>query len=256
MAAQLAVLDAPVARRMPTSPTAFAAAPAPAPTPAAQARLIPLFASRPAAEADPLDAISTLSVVDRDQAVFRQGDQASAVFRLVDGVVRLYKLLPDGRRQIIGFLQAGDFFGLSLGDSHLYTAEAVTVATIKRVSRPRLDALLDSNPALRHRLMAATANELIAAQDQMLLLGRKNAQEKICSFLAGLSRRRAAQGKDPVRLHVPMSRSDMADYLGLTIETVSRTITKLKISGLIRLLDGNKIELSDPDEIASLAEGA
>ncbi|WP_207481184.1 helix-turn-helix domain-containing protein [Arenibaculum pallidiluteum] len=226
----------------------------PMPFPAAMARVLPFPSSRP--EADPLDAIATTSVVDRDIAIFHQGGSADALFRLVDGVVRIHKLLPDGRRQIVGFLQAGDFFGLAFGDTYLYTAEAVTVATVRRMSRSRVDAVMDEHPALRQRLLVVTAEELIAAQDQMLLLGRKNAVEKICSFLTMLSRRRARQGKDPARLHVPMSRADIADYLGLTIETVSRTITKLKTAGTIRLLDGNKIALCDPETVASLAEGA
>jgi CRP/FNR family transcriptional regulator len=205
--------------------------------------------------ADPLDGISTVARFDRDAAVFHQGEDADAVYRLVEGVVRLFKLLPDGRRQIVGFVQAGDLFGLPLGERRALSAEAVTAIAVRRIPRARLLALMEEDPALRLRLLGVAAEALAAAQDQMLLLGRKNAQEKICSFLGGLSRRRAAQGKDPVRLYVPMSRTDIADFLGLTIETVSRTITKLKTSGLIRMLDGNKIELLDPAALAALAEG-
>lgn len=204
---------------------------------------------------DPLDAISTVVRLDRDAAVFQQGEDTDAVYRLVEGVVRLFKLLPDGRRQIVGFVQPGDLFGLPPGERRALSAEAVTAIAVRRIPRARLQALVEEDPALRLRLLGVAAEALAAAQDQMLLLGRKNAQEKICSFLAGLSRRRAAQGKDPVRLYVPMSRTDIADFLGLTIETVSRTITKLKTSGLIRMLDGNKIELLDPAALSALAEG-
>ena len=104
--------------------------------------------------------------------------------------------------------------------------------------------------------MAITANELLAAQDQMVLLGRKSAKEKLCTFLMNLSRKAARRGLNGVRITMPMGRADIADYLGLTIETVSRTITCLKTAGLIRLLDNHKVELSDPDAIAELADAA
>jgi CRP/FNR family transcriptional regulator, anaerobic regulatory protein len=109
---------------------------------------------------------------------------------------------------------------------------------------------------VRRRLMAITANELLAAQDQMVLLGRKSAKEKLCSFLLNLSRKAARRGLNDNRITMPMGRADIADYLGLTIETVSRTITCLKTAGLIRLLDNHKVELSDPDAIAELADAA
>jgi CRP/FNR family transcriptional regulator len=210
----------------------------------------------PPPEADPLDTIAQTVAIERDRAVFHQGDRADAVYAVAGGVIRLCKLLPDGRRQIVGFVQAGDFMGLASGDSHLYTAEAVTAATVRRLPRARLEALMDEDPALRRRLMLVTARELVAAQEQMLLLGRKNAREKICSFLMALSRRRERTHGDGTRIHLPMSRTDIADYLGLTIETVSRTISRLKADRLIRLLDGNRIELIDPERIADLAEGA
>ncbi len=104
--------------------------------------------------------------------------------------------------------------------------------------------------------MAITANELLTAQDQMVLLGRKSAKEKLCTFLMNLSRKAARRGLNGTRITMPMGRADIADYLGLTIETVSRTITCLKTAGLIRLLDNHKVELSDPDAIAELADAA
>jgi CRP/FNR family transcriptional regulator len=193
-------------------------------------------------DADPLGAIADIQILQRAQAVFAEGDDASHVYCVASGMIRLYKLLPDGRRQIVGFLQAGDMMGLAVRGQYLYTAEAVTVSTVQRIPRARLDALLDRLPALVRRLHALTAGDLVAAQDQMLLLGRKTALEKVASFLLMLAKRRS----DATRcLPLPMPRGDIADYLGLTLETVSRTFTKLRTSGLIRLLDDNMVELTN-----------
>ncbi|CAO3455889.1 Transcriptional regulator, Crp/Fnr family [Azospirillum argentinense] len=213
--------------------------------------------SRPAAgfaanDADPLAAIAQFRVFDREQSIFAEGEAADAVFRVVDGMIRLYKLLPDGRRQIIGFLQAGDMVGLAFADRYLYSAEAITASTVQRIPRCQLDALLDSQPALARRLLSVTTSELVAAQDQMLLLGRKSALEKLASFLLALSRR-AGAGR---AIALPMSRCDIADHLGLTTETVSRGFTKLKTSRLIRILDGGRVELLDAEALAELAECA
>ncbi|EWY39355.1 transcriptional regulator [Skermanella stibiiresistens SB22] len=188
--------------------------------------------------------------------MFREGEHAENVFEVTSGTIRVFKLLPDGRRQIIGFVEAGDFLGLSFNDTYLYTAEAVTTAAVRRFPRRRMETLIDENPIIRRRLLAVTANELLTAQEQMVLLGRKTAKEKLCTFLLSLSRKAARRGLCDTRVSMPMGRADIADYLGLTIETVSRTITCLKTAGLIRLLDGHKIELTDLDTIAEMAEAA
>ena len=201
--------------------------------------------------ADPLAAIAQVKVYDREQAIFAEGEAADAIFRVVDGVIRLYKLLPDGRRQIIGFLQAGDMMGLAFAERYLYSAEAVTATTVQRISRAQLDDLLDAQPSLARKLLSVTTSELVAAQDQMLLLGRKTALEKLASFLLALSRRTDAARA----IALPMSRSDIADYLGLTTETVSRTFTQLKTAGAISLQEGNKVLISDMDAIYDMAEG-
>ncbi|HEV7371490.1 cyclic nucleotide-binding domain-containing protein [Arenibaculum sp.] len=253
MAAQLATPQA-----APVHRPAFATPSRPGPA-RGTATILQLPGGAPARlrpEADPIDALSQTVSVARDRAVFHQGDRADAVYVVADGVIRLCKLLPDGRRQIVGFVQAGDFMGLASGDSHLYTAEAVTAATVRRLPRARLEALMEEDAALRRRLMLVTARELVAAQEQMLLLGRKNAREKICSFLIALSRRRERTHGDGTRVHLPMSRADIADYLGLTIETVSRTISKLKADRLIRLIEGNRVDLLDRVRITDLAECA
>ncbi|WP_448207817.1 helix-turn-helix domain-containing protein [Azospirillum sp. sgz302134] len=201
--------------------------------------------------ADPLATIGHTKVLDREQAIFQEGDAADAIFRVIDGVIRLYKMLPDGRRQIIGFLQAGDMIGLAFAERYLYSAETVTAVSLQRIPRSQLDALMDAQPSLARRMLSLTTSELVAAQDQMVLLGRKTALEKLASFLLALAGR---SGKSLIA--VPMSRGDIADYLGLTTETVSRGFTKLKTAGMIRLHDNGKVELLDRDAIAGLAECA
>lgn len=188
--------------------------------------------------------------------VFAEGDAADTLYNVTVGTVKLYKLLPDGRRQITGFLLPGDFLGLSVNENYAYTAETVTPATLCRFPRRRMEALLDEFPKMQRRLFSMASNELAAAQDQMLLLGRKSAKEKICSFLLMLSQRAQRRGHKENPVHVPMSRADIADYLGLTTETVSRTFTQLKTSRVISLLEGNKVQIHDMDDLFDLAEGA
>ncbi len=174
------------------------------------------------------------------QALFHEGDPNPYVFNVVDGAVKLYRLLPDGRRQITGFLFQGDFLGLGGRGPSSFTAEALTPLNACRFRRGDFDQLLNALPALEHRLVALAGDELMAAQEQIVLLGRKTARERLASFLTRL----------------PMTRLDIADYLGLTIETVSRVFTQFKTSGLIQLLPGNDVALPDPAALKALGEGA
>ncbi|HYE52883.1 MAG TPA: cyclic nucleotide-binding domain-containing protein [Azospirillaceae bacterium] len=190
------------------------------------------------------------------QTLFSEGDPADILYNVTSGTVKLYKLMPDGRRQITGFLLPGDFVGLSVDDTYAYTAEAVTQSMLCRFPRRKMEALLEEFPKMQRRLFSMASNELAAAQDQMLLLGRKTAKEKICSFLHLLSQRAARRGHKENPVHVPMSRADIADYLGLTTETVSRTFTQLKTARVISLLEGNKVQITDMDQLLDIAEGA
>lgn len=187
--------------------------------------------------------------------IFSEDDPASYLYNVTSGTLKLYKLLPDGRRQITGFLSTGDFLGLSIDENYAYTTETVTAASVCKMQRNKLEALMDRYPKLQRRMFSMASNELAAAQDQMLVLGRKSAREKICSFMLLLSRRSAARGHTDNPVHVPMSRVDIADYLGLTTETVSRTFTQLKTSGVIQLLPNNRIKLNDMPTVYALAEG-
>ncbi len=199
-------------------------------------------------------AVSTLVRFVAGKTVFAEGDEAAGVYEVVRGTLKLYKLLSDGRRQITGFLSAGHLLGLAYGEHYLYTAEAVTEVTLCRYARARFDRLIEEVPGLARILLAATSDELRAAQDQMLLLGRKDAMEKIASFLLMMAERHSPQG-DGDEILVPMGRSDIADYLGLTTETVSRTLTRLKREGTIELPTAVRITLSDRDRLEELAAG-
>ena len=202
-----------------------------------------------------LDAIAEQLSLQADAVLVREGDPANSVFNITSGSVRLYKLLADGRRQIIGFLFAGDFIGLAAGDEYGFSAEAIEPTTACRFRKTDYQAAVRSRPALEAALLDRAMNELAAAQKQMLLLGRKTARERLASFLLDLP------GRDPMRplrdnrVRLPMTRAEMADYLGLTIETVSRELTKLKNAQVIQALSLHEIEVERPDRLQELADG-
>ena len=186
-----------------------------------------------------------------DTVVF-EADKAVNVYSLTSGLLRLSKLLPDGRRQIAGFLFPGDFLGITMEEEHAFTAEAVAPSTLCRFPRARFDEFVAANPQLERRLYAVAAHELAAARQQLVLLGRKTATERVASFLAMLAGRCSAV---PGHVDLPMSRSDMADYLGLRIETVSREISALKASRVIQLTGRQSFRIVDRVRLEQLAEG-
>lgn len=206
-------------------------------------------------ELSEFSSISTKGQVEAGQPIFDEGEPADHVFNVTEGLIKVYKLLPDGRRQVTGFLIAGDFLGLANEDTYAYCAEAVTNAKLCRFSRKKLEGMLERFPQVERQLLSVASHELAAAQEQMLLLGRKTAKEKIASFLLKLSTRCETRGLSGNPLHLPMSRNDIGDYLGLTTETVSRTFTHLKTAGTIRLLSGSRVELADRDALEEIAEG-
>lgn len=188
------------------------------------------------------------------QTLFAEGDDATGVFEVSQGILKLYKLMPDGRRQIMGFVSSDSLIGITSADSYLYTAEAVTDVGLVRYSRAQFDRLVDEVPGFARRALAVGFHELNSAQDQMLLLGRKTATEKVASFLLFLSGLQSGS-VDSDDVHVPMSRSDIADYLGLTVETVSRTLTKLKRDGVIALRNATNTKFVNRDLLEDIAAG-
>ena len=185
--------------------------------------------------------------------VVHEGEEAEAVFTVVSGMLKLYKTLPDGRQQITGFATVGDVIGLSSGQGYAYTAETVTASTVCRVPRAALQRLMERHPAVQARLLAMTSVELLAAQDQILLLGCKTAAERVSSFLLALSRRskRLADGSPSVFL--PMPKVDIGAYLGLRPETLSRVLRKLEDAGTITRLTNDRIRLDDVSALEAAA---
>lgn len=190
---------------------------------------------------------------DAGTAIFWERDPAKHVFEVVEGVLRIFKMLSDGRRVITGFLYPGDLIGISLQDRYLYSAEAVTPTKLRRFARNRFQEEIAHSPELRPQLLAHLCDEMAAAQDQMLLLARKNAEERVCSFLVNMVSRMRCQNDPQPLIEIPMTRLDMADYLGLTIETVSRTMTKLTSRGIITPSGRHNLVIRDLHELAALA---
>jgi len=170
---------------------------------------------------------------------------------IVSGTVKLTKLLPDGRQQIVGLQFAPDFLGRTYGVQTPYFAEAATDVELCSFPRKRFEEMLEEYPDLENRLFKNTLDELDSAREWMLLLGRKTAKEKIASFLCMLANRATSIGCAHTTLSefasftLPLTRSDIADYLGLTIETVSRQITRLKTDGLIEVKSNREIIVPD-----------
>lgn len=188
-----------------------------------------------------------------DTVVF-EADEAANVYSLTSGLLRLSKLLPDGRRQIAGFLFPGDFLGITMEEEHAFTAEAVSPSTLCRFSRRHFDDFIARHPLLERRLYAVAAHELAAARQQLVLLGRKTATERISSFLLMLAGRcHSLPGGSEIDF--PMSRADIGDYLGLRIETVSREISALKAARVIQLTSRQSFRIIDRKRLGQLAEG-
>ncbi|WP_323989285.1 Crp/Fnr family transcriptional regulator [Nguyenibacter sp. L1] len=199
-----------------------------------------------------------------------EGAPATDFFNVTAGNVKLFKALPDGRRQITGFAGTGHFLGLAVSDRYAFGAEAMDTVRLCRFSRTRMRQMMDDFPRLERRLLAEASNELVAAQSQMLLLGRKTARERVASFLLdrvgdapcpGQDRSRGQgqgqsqglnQGQD---VPLPMTRADIADYLGLTIETVSRTLSWMRTERMIAIGKGHAVRVTAMDRLEILAGG-
>jgi len=174
----------------------------------------------------------------RNSEIFGEDEVADYLYKVVSGTVRTYKILSDGRRQIGGFYLPGDIFGLESADEHTLSAEAITDAKILVVKKSALTALAGHDAAVAQELFALTARELRRVQDRILLL-IKSAQERVASFLLEMAERTPSGNA----IELPMSRQDIADYLGLTIETVSRTLTSLESCAAIEVPTSRRIVL-------------
>lgn len=209
-------------------------------------------------ELDALSAIARAVEARRRQTIFLEGDSAEYLFNVTGGAVKIFKLLPDGREQITGFLFPGDFLGLAHYDHYVYCAEAIVPTRLCRFSRGALEKLCTKFPDFERRLLQNASNELAAAQDHMLLLGRQGAHERMAAFLVALSERAERRGERSDVVAHPMSRGDIASYLGLVAESVSRALYRLKQQGVIEVPSEREIVIKDRRallEIAGIDEG-
>jgi CRP/FNR family transcriptional regulator len=218
-------------------------------------RKISICAALDAQELDALMAIARHVEVQDGEEIIAQGAPMDAVWNITSGMVRLTRLLPDGRRQIAGFMLPGDFLGLPLSATSTYAAEAIGEVRLCRFERGRFESLMRNYPHLMRRLLDAACAELARDQDHMVSLARHGAQEKIAAFLLSLRNRRRALGCDDGYVALAMTRQDIADHLGLTIETVSRVLTRLSKAGLIRI-ERHGVRLLSAAPLEDLALGA
>ena len=182
--------------------------------------------------------------------VFGEAEPAEYIYQVIDGAVRSYKLLSDGRRQIGAFHLVGDIFGLENGGVHRFTAEAIIDTTVRLAKRVSLANVAENDATVARDLLNMTATNLKHAEDHMLLLGRKTSLERVAAFLLEMDHRLTAAGI----MALPMCRRDIADYLGLTLETVSRALSTLQSKGILGFLGQTQrqIVLLDRPKLAEL----
>jgi CRP/FNR family transcriptional regulator len=201
-----------------------------------------------------LAAVAVMRDFKKGETFIEEGTPATDFFNITRGTVKLFKLLPDGRQQVTGFAGMGHFLGLAVSDTYAFSAEAIEPVQLCRFSRPKLRQVLHDFPALEERLLQTACNELVAAQEQMLLLGRKTARERVATFL--VAQCQAALPCGPAEhVPLPMTRSEIADYLGLTIETVSRTFSRFKADRRIATPSNSEVVILDRAWLDGTAAG-
>jgi CRP/FNR family transcriptional regulator len=200
-------------------------------------------------------AQASLRRVEAKEFVFVDGDPANHVYRIETGAVSLFKILPDGRRQILGFAYPGDLIGLGCQGEHIMNAQAIKPTRVRSMPASALYQLAFQDPNLSFKLYQTVANDLAATRDLLMTTGHRSARERIAAFLLAMAQRNKRNGEPEEEIDLPMTRADIADFVGLTIETVSRTLTKFKLAGLIDLPQSARVHLRDIETLQALAEG-
>ena len=190
---------------------------------------------------------------ERNKTIFNEGDEAEFCYKVVSGAVRLCKHMVDGRRQIADFLLPGDVFGFMQFGAYKFTAEAVDDVVLMCYPQRQLERLSSTMPAMRGRLLVLLSQRLLGMQDHLVMLGRQTAKERVSSFLLLIAERSDAE--ESLAFDLPMGRQDIADYLGLTIETVCRVLSELKRAKIIAIPSTSQIVINDMDTLHDLAEG-
>jgi len=207
----------------------------------------PWAPAAPRSLGDSLDLMGAPMPFPRNTEIYGENEPADYLYKVISGTVRTYKVLADGRRQIGAFYLPGDVFGLETGADHAFSAEAITNARILVIKRSAVTALAERDNTVAQQLLRLTSRELARAQNHVMLL-IQSAQERVAGFLLEMAERVQAHNE----VDLPMSRQDIADYLGLTIETISRTLTLLENSAAISLPSSRRIVLRNPAALRQL----
>ncbi len=197
----------------------------------------------------------TLRTLAAREHLFREGDRATHVYRVEAGHVCTYRTMPDGRRQVIDFSYPGDLAGLGSIGTHAVNAQATSKTLVRAMPVSMLNVMGEMDPQFAQDLYQALANELSAARELLFTVSQRTASERLASFLLGLTRRNERRGERPCEIVLPMTRSDIADFLGLTIETVSRTFTRFRALGIIDLEQCILVTIRDAEALRALAQG-
>lgn len=187
--------------------------------------------------------------------LFSEGDTKTHLYQVVSGGFCLYRMLKDGRRQVFDFAFDGDVVGLGAGRVETCNAQAMTTTRARCLPIPAMLTAAETNGRVALGLYEALSRELAVAQAHLVCLGHRGAIEKLATFLVMLSRRNEHRGLPPDVINLPMSRADIADFLGITVETVSRSLTKLRVQGLIEIDKITALRLPGITRLVALAEG-
>lgn len=217
------------------------------------ARPLAVCASIPVAETHALEAAAGEVLLPAGATLAHEGDPRREVYTVTRGMLRRVRLLPDGRRLVAGFLMTGDFIGFSGAPQYRHTLEAVTDCVLCVFPLQSMRSLCERYPALESGLLAQACGELDATRGNLMLLARLGPGERLAAFLVELAERQRRRGGPAGHVDLPMTRADIADHLGLTIETVSRSFTRLRQGGAIAFEDPRRIDLVD---VAALRRAA
>lgn len=221
-------------------------------------RSLSICAELDAPAQDRLRQLNQTMTLPAHSLLFHEGDEAAHVYTVTSGQMSLSVSMPDGRRQITDFVGPGDFIGLGLDDGerlHDLTAETLTEVHVCRFPREGFARAMEQTPQLGRHVLGFASRRIAAAREQLLLLGRKSAVERVASFLLQAARRNEARGAPASPLSLAMTRGEIADYLGLTLETVSRGFSRLRQLGAIRLDGADRVTLPDMGKLKLLAGG-
>jgi len=223
------------------------------PRPAACERGCRFFADEGCISRSEMAETGTAARFARNETIYAKGDEARFSYKVIEGAVRLSRIFADGRRQIVNFLLPGETFGIELSGEYTATAEAVGDVVALRCPRVCIAHLSEGDPDLSQKRLAMLSNALAAAERHVSMLGHQSARERVASFFMALEMER--RSGDPQTLDLPLSRQDIADYLGLTIETTCRALSELKRQNIIATPSRRRIVIRDLKGLAAIAEG-